>query len=256
MANDTIKGFQTTSGQKQYDYYSLANRPEIAELDENGKVPSSQLPSYVDSVNGKTGAVELSASDIGAAPDGYGLGLNASSYDEVLSINTNPHKNGWYPQIVEGEYPWGEDYGEGLVVHVSNYYGENTHHTYYASNGNVLWRHCNYGTWQPYEWVNPPMTLGVEYRTTERWNGKAVYTKLVNIGLAYEEPSSISISGAKQVVRYVLHDVTNNRPYDCVRYPNLQISMNESGGSYHFTIYRESTVDSSVQWNVQLWYTK
>lgn len=50
MANDTIKGFQTTSGQKQYDYYSLANRPEVAELDENGKVLSSQLPSYVDDV--------------------------------------------------------------------------------------------------------------------------------------------------------------------------------------------------------------
>lgn len=28
------------------------------------------------------------------------------------------------------------------------------------------------------EWFNPPMLLGVEYRTTERWNGLPVYAQL------------------------------------------------------------------------------
>lgn len=32
------------------------------------------------------------------------------------------------------------------------------------------------------EWINPPMLLGVEYRTTERWLGKPVYTKIVSFG--------------------------------------------------------------------------
>ena len=32
------------------------------------------------------------------------------------------------------------------------------------------------------EWVNPPMLVGVEYRTTERYQGKPVYTKPFNIG--------------------------------------------------------------------------
>lgn len=32
------------------------------------------------------------------------------------------------------------------------------------------------------EWINPPMSLGVPYRTTERHNGKAVYRKLINFG--------------------------------------------------------------------------
>ena len=32
------------------------------------------------------------------------------------------------------------------------------------------------------EWINPPSTIGVEYRTTERWNGKTVYSKVVNFG--------------------------------------------------------------------------
>lgn len=34
----------------------------------------------------------------------------------------------------------------------------------------------------PMEWLNPPMKLGVEYRTTERYMGKPVYVKLVDFG--------------------------------------------------------------------------
>ena len=36
--------------------------------------------------------------------------------------------------------------------------------------------------WMPFEWVNPPMDLGVEYRTVERSLGKPVYVKAVNLG--------------------------------------------------------------------------
>ena len=34
------------------------------------------------------------------------------------------------------------------------------------------------------QWINPPMVMGVEYRTAERWDNKPVYTKLVNLGAA------------------------------------------------------------------------
>ena len=33
------------------------------------------------------------------------------------------------------------------------------------------------------EWINPPMVIGTEYRTTERWNGKPVFTKAIDFGL-------------------------------------------------------------------------
>lgn len=36
--------------------------------------------------------------------------------------------------------------------------------------------------WQPFEWEHPPTQLGVEYRTTERYNSKPVYVKAVNCG--------------------------------------------------------------------------
>ena len=35
------------------------------------------------------------------------------------------------------------------------------------------------------EWINPPMVDGVEYRLTERFNGKAVFTKLVSASWEY-----------------------------------------------------------------------
>ena len=43
------------------------------------------------------------------------------------------------------------------------------------------------------EWINPPMAVGVEYRTTERYNGKALYTKLLDLG-ALPVNSSKSVS--------------------------------------------------------------
>ena len=45
------------------------------------------------------------------------------------------------------------------------------------------------------EWLNPPMDLNFEYRTTERWKGKPVYCKAIEIGTA-DIPSS---SGSKRV---------------------------------------------------------
>ena len=36
--------------------------------------------------------------------------------------------------------------------------------------------------WHEWECVNPPMVLGVEYRTKDRYLGKPVYTKVVNVG--------------------------------------------------------------------------
>ena len=54
-------------------------------------------------------------------------------------------------------------------------------------------RKKNGGTWGPWEWVNPPMKLGVEYCTVERYNGKPVYAKLLNFGAL---PNSTSKSFA------------------------------------------------------------
>ena len=40
------------------------------------------------------------------------------------------------------------------------------------------------GTVPAIEWITPPMYPNVEYRTAERWNGKPVYCKVIEIGSA------------------------------------------------------------------------
>lgn len=47
------------------------------------------------------------------------------------------------------------------------------------------------------EWINPPVEFGEEYRTTERWNGNAVYTKLIDLGTipSGEKTVEIGVSG-------------------------------------------------------------
>ena len=46
----------------------------------------------------------------------------------------------------------------------------------------------------PMEYLNPPMELGVEYRTTERYLGEPVYIKLINLGSLPNAGSTKQIS--------------------------------------------------------------
>lgn len=62
---------------------------------------------------------------------------------------------------------------------------------------------CIDETWGAWEWVNPPMVLGQEYRTTERWNGKVVFVKAINCGaLPHTTTKNVAhgITGATQFV--------------------------------------------------------
>lgn len=57
------------------------------------------------------------------------------------------------------------------------------------------------GTWLPWEYANPPMQLGVEYRITERYLGKPVYVKVVDCG-------NLPASGLKKIA----HGIANCKP--------------------------------------------
>ena len=51
------------------------------------------------------------------------------------------------------------------------------------------------GVWTPWEYVNPPMQLGVEYRTVEQYNSKPVYAKAISFGQARMPHTKTSLSG-------------------------------------------------------------
>lgn len=49
-------------------------------------------------------------------------------------------------------------------------------------------------SWGEFEYIDPPMQLGVEYRTTERYQGKPVYAQLMNFGHAPAQGSMKTVA--------------------------------------------------------------
>lgn len=58
------------------------------------------------------------------------------------------------------------------------------------------------------EWLNPPMVIGTEYRTTERWRGAVVYARAVNVG--YVSAGSQSFAHNCAMSQPISADVYNN----------------------------------------------
>ena len=132
--------------------------------------------------------------NINAAPGGFGLGGNTkflTADDDLNSVLTT----GWYSWAWNNhpknapDNNW-RDYGTAMHVFstapgayaiqtVYDLSDDITHGCaiqrtmYVLSSGNIYY---------PWEWINPPMQLGVEYRTTERFLGKPVYVKAVDCG--------------------------------------------------------------------------
>lgn len=113
--------------------------------------------------------------NIAAAPAGFGLGtIAAVASDPDIITETGfyavtgdkmPTAHWWMGYHIrfrdEGyDYQWFYDLQTGCAIHRYNYVGE----------------------WQEWEWETPRMIFGIEYRTAERWNGKVVYAKLLELG--------------------------------------------------------------------------
>lgn len=107
------------------------------------------------------------------------------------------------------------------------------------------------GTWLPLEWVNAPMDIGVEYRTTERWNGAPVYAKWVEFG-------QLPNGATKEV------EVFTPNKHLLLRYNIVSSSSHESLDKYISKFYFSTDSlaitttgnMSSMYVNVVLYYTK
>lgn len=139
------------------------------------------------------------------APSGYGLGtvqpIEWSNIDNITA-------NGWYSAVVNGEIaPGAATYMVWVRVDAldTNYACQ----TAYITGGDyVLKRHRHMGAWGEWEWVNPPMSLGVEYRTTERYQGAPVYVCLLHVG--YLAKGDNSIEHKLNMLQPISVDVFNN----------------------------------------------
>ncbi len=121
-------------------------------------------------------AVSLVYANGAYAPSGYGLGTKCTEIDNL----DNALVNGYFVSGVGG--PITGSYFHGLVV---NYGNEIIVQKVWQTWGNALYsaeRRKIDGAWTPWEWVNPPMVAGTEYRTTERYQSAAVYKKINSNG--------------------------------------------------------------------------
>ena len=110
-----------------------------------------------------------------------------------------------------------------------------------------------YGEWGEWEFDNPPMVLGTEYRTTERWQNKAVYTKLVDFG-ALPNASMKQVAhgaAATNIIRYA--GTRNNGEAIPMWYSNYTILIDVSVSSIVITTSFDASARTAV---VQIWYTK
>ena len=124
--------------------------------------------------------------NINAAPGGFGLGGAAKVLTPDDDLN-DVWEAGWYawdtaPQNAPTYQDTPLAYCSMNVLNKGSSY--NMHQIIYTFEGYKIHRSYDGGkqTWSEYAWVNPPMALGVEYRTTEWYLGKPVYAKLLNLG--------------------------------------------------------------------------
>ena len=118
-------------------------------------------------------AVTLGYANQKYAPSWYGLGEgNAQYVSDCSAIN----KTGFYrADSATANKPSGFDncviYANitNGDIYLTATYAEMTARRYYSSYAKA---------WQPWEYENPPLSTGVEYRTTDRYRSMAVYKKV------------------------------------------------------------------------------
>lgn len=116
------------------------------------------------------------------APGGFGLG---TSNPRHIDDANNALESGWYYLDASTlNVPESAEYSNVMLVLTRNSNPQTVQVLFNVTElAFELRRVCTNGTWSPWEWINPPTLLGVEYRTVERYNGKPVYAKAVSLGL-------------------------------------------------------------------------
>lgn len=261
------------------EYYTSAYSGE--EIDAAVKKVSEGLAGGVASFNGRTGVVlpqsgdynatqipvsgEPEAETVAAAlsnktPAGFGLGGQSKELTSGDDLNTI-WENGWYrwgSRSPQNAPKMTSDVGGAgyIFARVTNYDAQNVLQEYWSLNQsaqNKAHRICRNGVWGPLEWINPSMQIGVEYRTTERHNGKPVYKKAVNTGALSAGTSKSVAHGVENIgLRLSALYGINNDGDNLVGNPGITGIL--VGGS-NITITTAAGFSTSNSW-VVIAYTK
>ena len=191
---------------------------------------------------------------IKAAPAGFGLGnTSPKSISGLDALNAAAANGFYYVTGLGGSSFGGISVVQGLLLVIGKDSYHTDHYFFPAGTDTVLWREMEAQVWGEWCCLNPPMTLGVEYRTIERWNGKPVYTTLVNIGnLPNKNTASVSHGfGVKTAIRSIgTIDDASTIPYSAW---GSTVDVTVTPNSIVLTTNYDASASKA---KVQMWYTK
>lgn len=228
------------------------------------------------------------ALDTGKAPAGFGLG--SASTDKVITSKAEMDAirvNGWcYYNGAESLVAEANVQRATIRTDTSGRTVTQTAYPFMAA----LYQNCTLQRtlvdaiasnqtkeWGAWEWVNPPMILGWEYRTTERYQGKPVYVQMRESGsLAIgtsSSPANTHIEGFSGRVETVVRDELYIVPINNVGYQYKNILVDDSGkilcwtrtslpaqtnpeNAWAFCTYRCFADMSAYKGRACIWYTK
>lgn len=192
------------------------------------------------------------------APDGYGLGGLAQIINSAHNLNTLKGT---------GFFRWGSDmpanapFAYSVMLQIQRGNGDifqkvwqlGVHAGTQTSAERVVFDDVG-GEW---EHSNPPMYLGVEYRTTERYNGAPVYTKLIDLG-------SMPANGSG---KWVEHGTGSQTPIRvCGRIPSYTLPLRTPSDEITISVTSDyvlvfAPASNATDWTgstgqAQIWYTK
>ena len=180
FVTNKIAEAQLGGDNSEIDLSGYATKDELSALtaEDVGARPSSWMPTAAE-VGARPNTWLPTIAEIGAAPAGYGLG-NSVSRDWADVDDT--YAPGWYK--FQGFVSVDGVSLNSPFMRVDSWDMNNCAQTLFplGSEAACLTRRRTGGVWGAWEWINPPMSPNVEYRTTELHNGKVVYTKLVQFG--------------------------------------------------------------------------
>ena len=184
------------------------------------------------------------------APAGFGLGGEGT-----YIANCNIFKSGFYRFDVAENAPFA--YGTMIV---SGRYSNNCNQIAICNAGSdrgvIAVRQYTGSSTDVWEYINPRMENGVEYRTTERYEGKPVYTKKVDTGaltnggyFTYASDATRAIRSAVTVDNYLLPHYVSGTDFSGQYSKWYDFAGNQFQGFF-------GSAYSKVIYRIQVWYIK
>ena len=216
----------------------------------------------VSSVNGKKGEVHLLASDVGAAPATLGLCGVVETDEEFMAIIDRCIGEMSQDSIQHISISMGGRHSVTIHKHLDSGYATIDDVTYAAGMQITIpyahrTRSFFKGSWEPWEWVNPPMEVGREYRTTERFMGYPVYAQIVHCPeWVAGSGKDVPIGTQTRIVRFNGY-VGYNGQYDySIQTQDISVGTGADPTTIRIAIKATTTGLESTQAYVALYYIK